>query len=65
MAHKLPQPVKLLYHGQYFCYERPQAGRYRKFTRSAPSLSGRGAEADAELFILHDGFLRDSGAGHG
>src|SRR3712207_7565739 len=29
--HKLPQPVKLWYHGSYLRSERPQPGRYRQF----------------------------------
>ena len=34
-----PQPVKLWYSGPFFRHERPQAGRYRQFTRSTPRRS--------------------------
>src|SRR6187455_87843 len=30
---KLPQPVKLWWHGPVFRHERPQAGRFRQFTQ--------------------------------
>lgn len=47
--HNLPQPVKLWYHGPFFRYERPQAGRFRQFHQfgfeaigeSNPSIDGQ------------------------
>ena len=34
--HVLPQPVRLWYHGPIFRHDRPQAGRFLRFARSAP-----------------------------
>ena len=53
--HKLPQPVKLWYHGPFFRYERAQAGRQRQFAQiGAEVLGSDDPLVDAELItILH------------
>ncbi|MBJ7330077.1 MAG: histidine--tRNA ligase, partial [Solirubrobacteraceae bacterium] len=50
---KLPQPVKLWYHGPFFRYERAQAGRYRQFWQIGAEAIGSDAPAlDAESIVL-------------
>lgn len=50
---KLPQPVKLWYHGPYFRYERAQAGRYRQFWQiGAEAIGGDAPALDAEAIVL-------------
>jgi histidyl-tRNA synthetase len=59
---QLPQPVRLLYIGPQFRYERPQKGRYRQFHQiGAELLGGRGAESDVEILLMLVAFLRDLG----
>ncbi|MBJ7518732.1 MAG: histidine--tRNA ligase [Solirubrobacteraceae bacterium] len=51
--HKLPQPVKVWYHGPFFRYERAQAGRYRQFWQIGAEAIGSDAPAlDAEVIVL-------------
>ena len=51
--HKLPQPVKLWYHGAYFRSERPQHGRYRQFWQVGLEAIGSDDPAvDAESVLL-------------
>ncbi|MFT4036212.1 MAG: histidine--tRNA ligase [Patulibacter sp.] len=51
--HKLPQPVKLWYHGPFFRYERAQAGRQRQFAQlGAEVLGSDDPLVDAELITL-------------
>lgn len=51
--HKLPQPVKLWYHGPFFRQEAPQAGRYRQFTQiGAETLGADSPLVDAESIAL-------------
>jgi histidyl-tRNA synthetase len=51
--HKLPQPVKLWYHGPFFRHEAPQAGRFRQFTQfGAEALGSDDPSLDAELILL-------------
>ncbi len=51
--HKLPQPVKLWYHGPFFRYERAQAGRQRQFAQIGAEVLGSDDPAvDAELIAL-------------
>lgn len=50
---KLPQPVKLWYHGPFFRHERAQAGRYRQFWQVGAEAIGSDAPAvDAEIIVL-------------
>ena len=50
---KLPQPVKLWYHGPFFRHERAQAGRYRQFWQIGAEAIGSDAPAvDAEIIVL-------------
>ncbi len=50
---KLPQPVKLWYHGPFFRHERAQAGRYRQFWQIGAEAIGSDAPAlDAEAIVL-------------
>lgn len=59
---QLPQPVRLLYIGPQFRYERPQKGRYRQFHQiGAELLGGRGAESDVEILLMLVAFLRELG----
>jgi histidyl-tRNA synthetase len=56
---KLPQPVKLWWHGPVFRHERPQAGRFRQFTQlDAEAIGSDSPLVDAELIILLDELLR-------
>ncbi len=54
--HKLAQPVKIWYLGQYFRYEAPQAGRFRQFNQiGAEAIGSDSPVVDAELIgLLHD-----------
>lgn len=50
---KLPQPVKVWYHGPFFRHERAQAGRYRQFWQIGAEAIGSDAPAlDAEVIVL-------------
>jgi histidyl-tRNA synthetase len=56
---KLPQPVKLWWHGPAFRHERPQAGRFRQFTQlDAEAIGSDSPLVDAELIMLLDDLLR-------
>jgi len=44
--HNRPQPVRLYYLGEFFRYDRPQAGRYRQFHQFGIEVVG---EADASV----------------
>lgn len=60
--HKLPQPVRLWYQGDFFRYEAPQAGRYRQFTQLGLEAIGSDLpEADAEAISLLDELVRTLG----
>jgi histidyl-tRNA synthetase len=62
--HKLPQPVKLWYHGPFFRHEAPQAGRFRQFTQiGAEALGSDDPSLDAELILLLAELLDRSGVG--
>ncbi len=61
--HKLAQPVKLWYLGQFFRYERAQAGRYRQFWQvGAEALGSDDPAVDAESILLLATLLGDLGA---
>lgn len=50
---KLPQPVKVWYHGPFFRHERAQAGRYRQFWQIGAEAMGSAEPAvDAEIIVL-------------
>jgi len=61
--HKLGNlPVKLWYSGNFYRYERPQAGRYRQFSQvGAEALGAEDPALDAELIILADDAFRSLG----
>jgi histidyl-tRNA synthetase len=62
--HKLPQPVKLWYHGPFFRHEAPQAGRFRQFTQiGAEALGSDDPSLDAELILLLAELLERAGVG--
>jgi histidyl-tRNA synthetase len=59
---QLQQPVRLLYIGPQFRYERPQKGRYRQFHQiGAELIGGKGAESDVEILLMLVAFLRELG----
>src|SRR5919198_3343038 len=59
---KLPQPVKLWWHGPLFRHERPQAGRFRQFTQlDVEAIGSDSPLVDAELIILLDELLGELG----
>lgn len=61
--HKLPQPVKLWYHGPFFRQEAPQAGRFRQFSQiGAEALGSDDPALDAESIVLLARLLEASGA---
>ena len=48
--HNLPQPIRLYYHGSFFRYDRPQAGRYRELHQFGIEIIGdSSAYADVEV----------------
>lgn len=60
---KLPQPVKLWYHGPFFRYERAQAGRQRQFAQiGAEVLGSDDPLVDAELITILHTLLTQVGA---
>ena len=62
--HKLPQPVKLWYHGPFFRQEAPQAGRFRQFVQiGAEALGSDDPALDAESIVLLARLLERAGAG--
>lgn len=51
--HKLPQPLRLWFHGSYYRQETPQAGRFRQFTQLGVEIIGSDDPAiDAESMLL-------------
>ncbi len=51
--HNLPQPVRLFYMGDFFRYDRPQAGRYRQFHQFGIEVIGEAdASVDSEVIDL-------------
>lgn len=53
-------PLKLLYRGPMFRYERPQKGRYRQFYQFGVELLGvERAQADVEVIVLASHILRE------
>ena len=55
-------PIKLFYFSNCFRYENTQKGRYREFSQFGLECFGAdGSEADAELIILIDNYLRSLG----
>lgn len=53
-------PLKLLYRGPMFRYERPQKGRYRQFYQFGVELLGvESAQADIEVLLLASHILRE------
>lgn len=51
--HKLPQPLRLWFHGCYYRQETPQAGRFRQFTQLGVEIVGSDDPAiDAESMLL-------------
>ncbi|HJW12910.1 MAG TPA: histidine--tRNA ligase [Albitalea sp.] len=51
--HKLPQPVRLWYHGPYFRHEAPQAGRFRQFRQvGIEAIGSDDPLVDAEAILL-------------
>jgi histidyl-tRNA synthetase len=60
--HKLPQPVKLWYHGPFFRQEAPQAGRFRQFFQiGAEALGSDDPALDAESIALLAQLLESAG----
>ena len=60
--HKLPQPVKLWYHGPFFRHERAQAGRYRQFSQiGVEALGSDDPSLDAEAILLLAELLEAAG----
>jgi histidyl-tRNA synthetase len=58
----LPKPIRWCYFSDCFRYERPQKGRYRQFWQFGVELIGADtAFADAEVIMLGDDILRESG----
>ena len=57
-----PLPVKLVYSGPFFRYERPQAGRYRQLQQVGIEAIGSDDPAlDAEVIAVADEGFRDVG----
>ena len=57
-----PLPVKLVYAGAFFRYERPQAGRYRQLQQVGIEAIGSDDPAlDAEVIAVADEGFRDVG----
>lgn len=53
-------PLKILYRGPMFRYERPQKGRYRQFYQIGVELLGvEKPQADVEIILLAEHLLRD------
>lgn len=61
--HKLPQPVKLWYHGPFFRQEAPQAARFRQFFQiGAEAVGSDDPMLDAESIVLLARLLEAAGA---
>ena len=57
-----PQPVKLWYHGPFFRYDRPQAGRYRQLWQFGFEVLGANQPIiDAQLILLARSFYSSLG----
>ena len=57
-----PKPLRLFSAGSVYRYDEPQKGRYREFYQSNFELMGSSRpEADAEIVLLTDSFLRGLG----
>ena len=57
-----PKPLRLFSAGSVYRYDEPQKGRYREFYQSNFELMGSNRpEADAEIVLLTDSFLRGLG----
>ncbi len=57
-----PQPVKLWYHGPFFRYERPQAGRTRQFHQFGFEILGEGTPVmDAYIIQISYNILKGLG----
>lgn len=62
--HTSPQPVKLWYLGQFFRYERAQAGRFRQFWQvGAEAIGSDDPAVDAECIALLWTILTELGVG--
>ena len=62
--HTRPQPVKLWYLGQFFRYERAQAGRFRQFWQlGAEAIGSDDPAVDAESIALLWNVLTELGVG--
>jgi len=60
--HTFPQPVKLWHFGQFFRYERPQAGRYRQFWQLGYEVLGdQNPVIDAQVIQIFYSFLQELG----
>lgn len=60
--HTLPQPVKLWYAGQFFRYEKPQAGRFRQFWQFGTEIIGEeDSVVDAQTILMFYKTLKDLG----
>lgn len=58
----LPQPVRMWYFGQFFRYDRPQAGRYRQFWQYGFEVIGANQPIiEAELMLLGRGLFNALG----
>lgn len=58
-------PAKLYYITPAFRYERPQAGRLREFHQFGVEFFGSASpDADAEVILLADDFLKEIGRAH-
>ncbi|MFA6376598.1 MAG: histidine--tRNA ligase [Candidatus Paceibacterota bacterium] len=57
-----PQPVRLWYYGQFFRYEKPQAGRFRQFWQLGFEVIGeKGAIIDAQIIQIYYNILKELG----
>lgn len=55
-----PQPVKLWYYGQFFRYEKPQAGRYRQFWQMGLETIGeKNSIIDAQTIQIFHNILKE------
>ena len=60
--HNQPQPVRLYYLGDFFRYDRPQAGRYRQFHQFGIEVIGEAdASVDSEVIELASLLLESLG----
>jgi len=60
--HNLPQPVKLWYVGPFFRYERPQAGRFRKFHQFGfEAIGEKNPSIDGQIIQMSYDVLKELG----